>query len=144
MITQRLQPSTVSHPESQSPNYRPEETERTNSLVLWGLIVMFVGAGIGVVGKKLMYNDLVTVIGVLVALAGMFLSVYPYVSHPSRSKQKGSTSSESELQGQSGSQKSLPQERPIEYVPTVTEGTTELLTNPVVPRSRDEAKESQD
>ncbi len=122
MITQRLpKPATVS---------RREETDRTNSLLSWGFIIMFLGAAIGVVGKKLMHEEVVTVIGVLLALAGMFLSVYPYVLAPRRSRHGDSPSSESELQ------KSLPHERMTDYVPGVTERTTDLLADSVVTRKR--------
>jgi hypothetical protein len=139
IITQRL-----SQLESPAPTYTREESGRTNSLTSWGLIIMFLGAAIGVVGKKLLYEDMVTVIGVLVALAGMFLSVYPYVSIPARSKRRGSTSSESELEGQSELPKSLPPERTIEYVPGITERTTDLLTGSAVPRRRAEGKDSEE
>ena len=129
MITQRLhKPTTLPQLESQAPIYMREDADRTRPLVSWGLIIMFLGVAIGVVGKKLMHDDLVTVIGVLIALAGMLLSVYPYVSLPSRSKHRGSSPTDSELKGQSEPQ-SLLEERPIEYVPGVTERTTDLLTN---------------
>ena len=135
MITQRLHnPIAI---------YTREETDRPNRLVLWGLLIMFLGASIGVVGKKLMHEDVVTVIGVLVAFAGMFLSVYPYVLPPTRGKHRGSPSSESEVKAQS-EQKSLPPERTTEYVPGITERTTDLLTNSVVTRKQAEAKKSQE
>lgn len=144
MITQRLHdPAVISHLESQTAIYTREETDRPNRLVSWGLIIMFLGASIGVVGKKLMHEDVVTVIGVLIAFAGMFLSIYPYVLLPTRGKHRGSPSSESEVKGQS-EQKSLPQERTTEYVPGITERTTDLLTNSVVTRKQPEAKKSQE
>jgi hypothetical protein len=93
------------------------------------MIILFLGAAIGVVGKKLMHDEVVTVIGVLVALAGMFLSVYPYVMLPPRSKRRGEPSSEFELEAQSEPQKNLPQERTTEYVPSIAERTTDLLTS---------------
>jgi hypothetical protein len=139
MITQRLQSTPVSQLESQAPIYTGEKTDRTNTLLSWGMIILFLGAAIGVVGKKLMHDEVVTVIGVLVALAGMFLSVFPYVMLPPRSKHKAS---ESELKAQSEPQKSLPQERPTEYVPSVAERTTDLLTSSGVERKPARVKRS--
>ena len=44
---------------------------------------MFIGVAIGVIGKKLVHDDIVTVVGILLALAGMFMTAYPYLA-PSR------------------------------------------------------------
>lgn len=143
MITQRLhKPTTVSQLESQTPIYPPEKTDRTNPFLAGGFLILFLGAVIGVIGKKLMHNEVITVIGVLGALAGMFISVYPYVVLPPRSKHRGGRSSESELQGQSELQKSLSPERTTEYVPGITERTTDLLTNSVMTREPVDTKKS--
>src|SRR5450432_2026272 len=53
------------------------ETQRASGLLLWAFIIMFIGVAIGVIGKTLMHDEIVTVVGVLVSLAGMFLTVYP-------------------------------------------------------------------
>ena len=100
--------------------------QRTNSLMLWGFILMFAGAAIGVIGKKLMQEDVITVLGVLISLAGMFLTVYPFLS-PARPKHEVSPSAESEPLTQPQAPKMLRQERNSEYVPSVTERTTDLL-----------------
>ena len=110
-----------------------------NTLVLWGFIVMFVGAAIGVVGKKLMHEDIVTVIGILMSLAGMFLAVYPYLVPP-RKKQEISPRSQPDELAASQPAKSLPKEREIDYVPSITERTTDLLENR--PAASPEHKES--
>src|SRR4051812_26496275 len=68
------------------------ERSRTNRMTLWGFIIMFIGAAIGIVGKKLLHEDIVTVAGVLVSLVGMFLTAYPYLS-PSRPKKYDSSPS---------------------------------------------------
>ena len=142
MITQRLQPPLVSQLESQAPIYTREKTDRTNILMSWGLIIMFLGVAIGVIGKKLMHDEVVTVIGVLVSLAGMFLSVYPYVMLSPRLKHREEPSSESKLEAQSEPRKSLSQERTTEYVPSIAERTTGLLTNSEVTRKPAPAKGS--
>ena len=107
--------------------------ERANRTVLWGFIVMLVGVAIGVIGKKLMHEDLVTVIGVLISLAGMFLTVYPYLSPSGRGKSEPSRSSQTPVITESQPPKALPHERQTEYVPSITERTTDLLKDPVTP-----------
>jgi hypothetical protein len=112
MTTQRLTEST-----------QIEQGFSRNGLVPWGFIVMFLGVAIGVVGKMLIHADAVTVFGVLISLIGMFLTVYPYVA-PSRQSKKESSSNR-ELPTQSPP-KSL-HESSVEYIPSVTERTTDLL-----------------
>ncbi|HSU24563.1 MAG TPA: zinc-ribbon domain-containing protein, partial [Pyrinomonadaceae bacterium] len=63
------------------------DVERTNHLMFLGFVVMFAGAAVGVVGKMLLHSDAVTVVGVLAALAGMFIVVYPSLNPPGRRRQ---------------------------------------------------------
>ena len=106
---------------------RTPANERANKLMLWGFLVMFAGAAIGVVGKKLLHEDIVTVVGIVMSLAGMFLTVYPYLL-PARAKHNTSpTPQPDELPA--FQRESLPQEREIDYVPSITERTTNLLEN---------------
>ena len=102
---------------------------------------MFVGAGIGVVGKKLMHEDIVTVAGILMSLAGMFLAVYPYLVPP-RAKQDISPRSQPEELAAFQPPKSLLEERTIDYVPSINERTTNLLENR--PAARPKHKESEE
>ena len=88
---------------------------------------MLAGASIGVIGKKLMHEDLVTVIGVLISFVGMFLTVYPYLSPARRTKVDSSRSQQSDVITPSQPAKTLPPERSTEYVPSITERTTDLL-----------------
>jgi hypothetical protein len=105
------------------------EDERTNHFVLGGFILMLIGVAIGVVGKKLLHEDIVTVVGVLIALVGIFLEVYPYLA-PSRRKQgESSFASQPEVLTPPQATEYLPDASSIEYVPSITERTTNLLTN---------------
>jgi len=138
-ITQRLpEGTTVTGPSTPAIIIR-EEMHGANRLVQWGLIVMFVGAVIGVVGKMLMHDQVVTVVGVLLSLAGMFLAVYPYLSPSSRTRHNSGPPSQPELQKQSQPTKQLPEERTIEYVPSITERTTDLLkTSGATPKQKED------
>jgi hypothetical protein len=97
---------------------------------------MFIGVALGIIGKKLMHEDIVTVVGALVALAGMFLVVYPYLSPSSRRKVDTTPSSQPDVLSQSPPTKYLTPESDIEYIPSVTERTTNLLENSVVARPK--------
>ena len=116
-------------------------TQRTNSFMLWGFIAMLVGVAIGVIGKKLIEEDLVAVIGILISLVGMFLMVYPHLA-PSNRGRDSRLSTQPEPLAQAPPNKALPNERPIEYVPSITERTTNLLKTPAAPTPRE--KEDRD
>jgi hypothetical protein len=130
MITQPLaEYAAVSGPERTPAITRKGEQQRTNRLAPWGFIIMFIGVAIGIIGKMLMHHEMVTVVGVLVSLVGMFLTVYPYLSPSPRQKLDSRPSSQSDTLIQSQPVKYLPPESNIEYVQSVTERTTNLLKN---------------
>ena len=112
------------------------EQQRTNRLTPWGFITMFIGVAIGIIGKMLMHQEMVTVVGVLVSLVGMFLTVYPYLSPSPRRKYDSIPSSQPEVLTQSQPTKYLPPESNIAYVPSITERTTDLLKNSAPTRTR--------
>ena len=145
MITQPLAERTpVSVLEARPAIIFKDEKQRANRLMLWGFIIMFIGAAIGVIGKKLMHEEIVTVVGVLISLAGMFLTVYPYLSPSLRQKHNSSSSSQPEALTQSQPPKDLPQGSNIGFIPSITERTTDLLKNSAATRPKQkEDRESQ-
>jgi len=52
---------------------------RTGRFVFVAFTVMFIGVALGALGKMLLHNDVVTVVGVLLALAGMLLAAFPFI-----------------------------------------------------------------
>ncbi len=108
---------------------------RGSGWMLWSFALMFLGVAIGVIGKMMLHQELVTGVGVLVSVAGMFLTVYPFVLPSSREKYEPNPSAASKGLASPQPAKSLPQERSIEYVPGITERTTELLDTPIITSS---------
>jgi hypothetical protein len=144
MTTQPLaEYATVSDLERTSAIAHKGEQQRTNRLTSWGFIIMFIGVAIGVIGKMLMHQEMVTVVGVLVSLVGMFLTVYPYLMPSSRQKFDSTPSSQSDILIQSQPVKYLPQEGNIEYVPSITERTTNLLKNSAAVKPKQKEDESE-
>ena len=127
LTTQPLpQPVTVTQRENRSAIRTNATSNRTNNFMLTGFITIFVGAAVGVIGKKLMHDDLVSVIGVLISLIGMFLMVFPHLSPPRRRIVDAGSSVTDQL-SESRPVRTLPQESKTEYVPSITERTTDLL-----------------
>ena len=116
--------------------------ERANHFVLWGFIIMLIGAAIGVVGKMLMHEDIVTVVGVLISLGGMFLVVYPYLVPSRRKEDDSSFSSQPEVLTAPERTEHLPEGSSVEYLPSVTERTTNLLKSHATktPRPKEDKK----
>ena len=125
--------ATISDLEKASAVSFSDDRQRGNRLLLWGFALMLIGAAIGVVGKKLLHEDIITVVGVLISLLGMFLTVYPYLKPARRQKDVYLPSSQSKVPASSPAER-LPQATDIDYVPSITERTTDLLkSSPAVP-----------
>jgi hypothetical protein len=120
----------VFDPKGTSANVGNDEKLRPNGLLLWGFIMMFIGVAFGVIGKMLIHADSVTVVGVLVSLVGMFLTAYSSLSPPPRKKYNSIPSSKPEVLTQTPTARSLPQGSNTDYVPSITERTTDLLKTP--------------
>lgn len=127
-------PATVSDLEGTSATSFEGAGQRRNRLALWGFIIMFIGVAISVIGKMLMHEEMVTVVGILVSLVGMFLTVYPYLSPSPRQKHDTTASSQPKVLTRSQPTRYLPPESRIEYVASISEGTTELLKSSAATR----------
>lgn len=137
MTTQRLaEPAGVSELKRPPVITVKAGPQRTNGPVPWGFVVMFIGVAIGLIGKKLIHEEIVTIVGVLVALAGMFLTAYPYTSPARTQRPESATATPPDARTQSPPTKYLLQEGHIESLPSITERTTDLLMNPAPTRTR--------
>ena len=131
MTTQPLvERATVFDPRSTPAVIGNDRKLRPNGLVLWGFIMMFIGVAVGIIGKKLIHEDIVTVVGALVSLAGMFLVAYPFLSPSQPKKYDSIPPSKPDVPAQTAAPKSLPEGSNTDYVPSITERTTDLLKNP--------------
>ena len=131
MTTQPLaELDTISAPERPPAVSLKGKAQRGNTSVLRGFVMMFIGIAIGVVGKKLLHEDIVTVVGVLISLLGMFLAVYPFILPPPRENNNSNPSSQPQIPTPSRPKEYLPPGDNIEHVSSITERTTDLLENP--------------
>jgi hypothetical protein len=97
---------------------------------------MFAGVITGVIGKMLIHVDIVTVFGILLSIAGMFMVAYPYLSPLPRRKRDVILPPNPQILTPSETTKKLPQISDLDFVSSVTEGTTDLLKTPAA-NSRD-------
>ena len=124
-------------------NERPpviiDERQPFHVLAMWGFLLTFVGVAIGVVGKMLLHQDIVTVVGVLASLAGMLLTAYPFIRPPRPQRYDIGLSTVPGAMSPAEPTKKLSPVNDIDFIPSVTEGTTELLKVPAA-RSADQDK----
>ena len=92
-----------------------------------GLLSMFSGLGIAVTGSMVLHLDLVIYIGVLMNFLGMFLIVYPSVIPVGRQKPVSLTSAQPDALTPAETTKKLTPMNDLDFIPSVTEGTTNLL-----------------
>ena len=107
------------------------------NFVLWGFVMMLIGVAIGVVGKKLLNEDIITVVGVLISLAGIFLVSYPYLFPRRQKSDESVSSSQPQVLNPSRPAEYLPPGNNVDYVPSITERTTTLLENSPAEKRRE-------
>jgi len=101
-----------------------EALHRLYSMLLWGIGVLLVGLALLAFGKKIEY---VSQVGILMMLAGTFISFYGVIS-PLRPKKRGAPGvPEPAALPQAESTAKLPPASPPDLIPSVTEQTTRNL-----------------
>lgn len=106
---------------------------RTGRFVFVAFTIMFIGAALGAQGKMLLHNDVVTVVGVLLALAGMLLAAFPFlVLRPPTGTAEPSTRVDALFRARPTMQ--LHDAAAFDQIPSVVENTTDLLKTPGSPR----------
>lgn len=111
-------------------NVGNDERLRPNVRVLWALIMMFIGVAFGVIGKMIIHEDMVIAVGVLLSVAGMFMLAYSSLSPSRPGNYNPIPASKPEVLTQTQTPKSLSSGSNADYVPSITERTTDLLKNP--------------
>jgi hypothetical protein len=104
-------------------------SRRMSRWISSGFIIMFVGAIIGIVGKKFVHDDIISGLGALIAIAGIFL--ISFGSLPTLARGGGKSRQSKTARANAAQAKPtvplLPLELPPQSVSSVTESTTELL-----------------
>ncbi|MEP6636854.1 MAG: hypothetical protein ABJB97_09030 [Acidobacteriota bacterium] len=137
MITQPLT-NNLSH-ETTSALRSKSVKQRASSLLPWAFMIMFIGVVIGVIGKLVMHAEIVTAVGVLISIAGMFLTAYPYLLPSRRQSYDSSSPSQPQVPTQSQPAKSLTEAGNLGYVDSIVERTTDLLEHSPAIRPREKA-----
>jgi hypothetical protein len=95
--------------------------------MFWGFIMMMIGAAFGVIGKMIVHQEVVTAVGVLTALVGMFLIGYPSLVSLRHGKTESTPAPPGQLPPGPKVERVLPAPGATDFVPSVTERTTNLL-----------------
>jgi hypothetical protein len=97
----------------------------------------FAGVMIALLGRMLLHQEMVTLVGVLVSLAGMFLiGAAPFLSARQKKRAVRLRAYEPVVPASTATTAKLLPVGSDDYIPvSVTENTTNLLTTPVTPGS---------
>lgn len=112
-------------------NVRQPEISRAGKMRRLGLISIFAGLGIAVTGSMVLHLELIIYLGVLMNFLGMFLIVYPSIIPPRGRKPSRHIFDEPDVLTSAPPTKKLAPMSDLDFIPSVTEGTTELLRSPV-------------
>lgn len=139
MTTQPLTEKPLVSHETTPPRSSNHGRQRASSLLPWAFMIMFIGVVIGITGKLIMHVEILTAIGALISIAGMFLTVYPYLLPSRRPSYDSSSPSQPQVPTQSQPAKSLTEASSFGYVESVTERTTDLLEHSPAIRPKEKA-----
>lgn len=113
------------------------QPQRLDRRVLPGLSMSFGGIVIALLGRMLFHLDIVTLVGVLISIAGMFyIAAYPYLQRSLKPKPKAGPNRQREAMLSAGATNRLPPMDLTDAVPSVTEHTTNLLKVPITERRK--------
>jgi predicted lipid-binding transport protein (Tim44 family) len=131
--------------DSNKPSVRDENSvlRRMAIMLFWGIVVFLMGGVILGVSKKMLHNDLVGLIGLVILIAGAILATYAVISPlwQQANKSRQATEPKSRIELESNAQ-TLP-ERLSASPPSITERTTNILETAVAKTlSGDSSKET--
>ncbi len=102
-----------------------------NRRVVWGLVMMFGGIIIALASKALLNQDVITLVGVLISIAGMFvIAAYPILFPKQSTRRDVRHPTPNAALAPAETTNKLPPMSDIDFVPSVTEKTTDLLRRP--------------
>ena len=125
LVPETPQPADIM--DERAPRFRPMQ---------YGFIMVFLGVATALVGSLLLHQDIVRIVGIFTMLAGMFLIGYPIVSPRRPRKRTVESSPQPDALPRAETTRKLPAMSNLDFVPSVTEGTTELLKTPVSDQTR--------
>ena len=111
---------------------------RMSITLFWSIVVLFLGALLLGINKKMLHNDLVGMIGLLLTIVGPILSAYAVMSPLWRQANKSSTVTEPKLTIESESKLHTSPEGLPAPPPSITERTTNILEIEPAKTARDD------
>ena len=141
MTTQRLtEPATVSELNRPAATAVKGDPQRVNGYVPWGYLVIIIGVAICLIGKKIIHEEILTIVGVLLSFGGMLLTASRLPAR--RQSYEPATTAPPQVLTPSPAAEYLPRDDRLGSLPSITERTTDLLKNPAPTRTRKKEDES--
>jgi hypothetical protein len=134
MNLQKVSSAVAEHlAESDSDQFQVESAKDLRRLavrrVLWGMALMFAGIAVSIIGKKLIHDEQVGVVGALISIVGMFLTGYFSLSAFSNLTLTERRSAREAKSYEAKTTAQLPPERLADVPFSIAERTTDLLAS---------------